>query len=64
MFVLQQEEYAREIIDWSFQNFGLDLQPTIDLIESREPIGILSLFDGERIVPKATDGMFTTRGVC
>ena len=61
MFVLEQEEYARESIDWSFQNFGLDLQPTIDLIESREPIGIMSLLDEECIMPKATDATFTEK---
>lgn len=58
MFILEQEEYGRENIEWSFVNFGLDLQPTIDLIESSQPIGILSTLDEECIMPKATDVTF------
>lgn len=61
MFVLEQEEYARENIDWQFVNFGLDLQPTIDLIESTSPVGILSCLDEECIMPKATDATFTEK---
>lgn len=61
MFVLEQEEYARENIDWQFVNFGLDLQPTIDLIESTSPIGILSCLDEECIMPKASDATFTEK---
>ncbi|KAE8226689.1 hypothetical protein CF319_g739 [Tilletia indica] len=61
MFVLEQEEYAREAIEWDFVNFGLDLQPTINLIESTNPIGILSCLDEECIMPKATDLTFTEK---
>ncbi|KAG5653772.1 hypothetical protein H0H81_010613 [Sphagnurus paluster] len=62
MFVLEQEEYAREGIKWDYVNFGLDLQPTIDLIESSgSVIGILSCLDEECIMPKATDLTFTNK---
>uniref|UniRef100_A0AC34QQA2 Myosin heavy chain n=1 Tax=Panagrolaimus sp. JU765 TaxID=591449 RepID=A0AC34QQA2_9BILA len=53
MFVLEQEEYAREGIAWTFIDFGLDLQACIELIE--KPLGIISMLDEECIVPKATD---------
>jgi myosin protein heavy chain len=63
MFVLEQEEYAREGIEWDYVNFGLDLQPTIDLIEGQgnAAIGVLSLLDEECIMPKATDLTFTNK---
>ncbi|EGN94344.1 hypothetical protein SERLA73DRAFT_188183, partial [Serpula lacrymans var. lacrymans S7.3] len=62
MFVLEQEEYTREGIEWDYVNFGLDLQPTIDLIEASGPvIGVLSCLDEECIMPKATDLTFTNK---
>jgi myosin heavy subunit len=55
MFVSEQEEYRREGVAWDFIDFGLDLQPTIDLIEKANPIGILACLDEDCVVPKATD---------
>ncbi|VDL69878.1 unnamed protein product [Nippostrongylus brasiliensis] len=59
MFVLEQEEYEREGIQWQFIDFGLDLQACIDLIE--KPLGIISMLDEECIVPKATDATYVDK---
>uniref|UniRef100_A0A1S4H329 Uncharacterized protein n=2 Tax=gambiae species complex TaxID=44542 RepID=A0A1S4H329_ANOGA len=59
MFILEQEEYEREGIQWTFIDFGLDLQPTIDLIE--KPMGILSILEEESMFPKATDQTFAEK---
>ncbi|KAI1717766.1 myosin head (motor domain) domain-containing protein [Ditylenchus destructor] len=59
MFILEQEEYKREEITWDYIDFGLDLQPTIDLIE--KPMGILSLLDEQCLFPKATDKSFAEK---
>ena len=61
MFVLEQEEYAREQIEWQFIDFGKDLQPTIDLIELPNPIGIFSCLDEDSVMPRATDKSFTDK---
>jgi len=64
MFILEQEEYRREGIDWKFIDFGLDLQPCINLIERpSNPPGILSLLDEECWFPKATDKSFVEKVV-
>ncbi|VDM67629.1 unnamed protein product, partial [Strongylus vulgaris] len=59
MFVLEQEEYSREGIQWEFIDFGLDLQACIELIE--KPLGVISMLDEECIVPKATDMTFASK---
>jgi Myosin head (motor domain) len=33
MFVLEQEEYKKEGIDWAFIDFGMDLLACIEMIE-------------------------------
>ncbi|KAJ8259977.1 hypothetical protein GJAV_G00175640 [Gymnothorax javanicus] len=59
MFILEQEEYKREGIEWTFIDFGLDLQACIDLIE--KPLGILSILEEECMFPKATDMSFKAK---
>ncbi|XP_069700204.1 myosin heavy chain, muscle isoform X10 [Periplaneta americana] len=56
MFVLEQEEYKKEGINWAFIDFGMDLLACIDLIE--KPMGILSILEEESMFPKATDRTF------
>ncbi|XP_043189578.1 myosin heavy chain, muscle-like isoform X47 [Amphibalanus amphitrite] len=56
MFVLEQEEYKREGINWVFMDFGMDLQACIDLME--KPMGVLSILEEESMFPKATDKTF------
>lgn len=52
VFKLEQEEYVKEEIEWSFIDFA-DNQPCINLIESR--LGILSLLDEESRLPAGND---------
>nr|XP_015837788.1 PREDICTED: myosin heavy chain, muscle isoform X18 [Tribolium castaneum] len=56
MFVLEQEEYKAEGIQWTFIDFGMDLLACIELIE--KPMGILSILEEESMFPKATDKTF------
>uniref|UniRef100_A0AAR2J3Q2 Myosin heavy chain 7 n=1 Tax=Pygocentrus nattereri TaxID=42514 RepID=A0AAR2J3Q2_PYGNA len=59
MFVLEQEEYKKEGIEWTFIDFGMDLQACIDLIE--KPMGIMSILEEECMFPKATDFTFKAK---
>ncbi|XP_064072723.1 myosin heavy chain, muscle isoform X15 [Vanessa tameamea] len=59
MFVLEQEEYKKEGINWTFIDFGMDLLACIDLIE--KPMGILSILEEESMFPKATDQTFVEK---
>ncbi|CAH1252206.1 MYO5A [Branchiostoma lanceolatum] len=52
VFKLEQEEYVREEITWSFIDF-YDNQPCIDLIEAK--LGLLDLLDEECKLPKGSD---------
>ncbi|XP_014647754.1 PREDICTED: myosin-15 [Ceratotherium simum simum] len=59
MFVLEQEEYRKEGIDWVPIDFGLGLQACIDLVE--KPMGIFSILEEECMFPQATDVTFKTK---
>ncbi|XP_035775732.1 myosin heavy chain, muscle-like isoform X10 [Anopheles albimanus] len=59
MFVLEQEEYKKEGINWAFIDFGMDLLACIELIE--KPMGILSILEEESMFPKATDQTFAEK---
>ena len=53
MFVVEQEEYLSEGIDWAMVDFGMDLQACIIMFE--KPMGIWSIIEEESNFPKATD---------
>ncbi|CEP17067.1 hypothetical protein [Parasitella parasitica] len=55
VFKLEQEEYMREKINWTFIEFS-DNQKCIEMIEGR--LGVLSLLDEESRLPAGTDDGF------
>ncbi|KAJ8259932.1 hypothetical protein GJAV_G00175140 [Gymnothorax javanicus] len=59
MFVLEQEEYTKEGIEWEFIDFGMDLAACIELIE--KPMGIFSILEEECMFPKASDTTFKNK---
>ena len=56
MFVVEQEEYVAEGIDWVMVDFGMDLQAAIIMFE--KPMGIWAILEEESLFPKATDKTF------
>merc|ERR1711944_348988 len=59
MFTLEQEEYVKEGLDWSNVDFGMDLQPCIDMFE--KPMCLLAILEEESLFPKATDQTFAAK---
>lgn len=59
IFKLEQADYEKEDIDWSYIEFP-DNQDIVDLISKRH-IGILSLIDEECLIPRATDSSFASK---
>ena len=53
MFVIEQEEYVREGIDWQMVDFGMDLAACINMCE--KPMGVWAILEEESLFPKATD---------
>ena len=56
MFVVEQEEYVAEGIDWAMVDFGMDLAACIIMFE--KPMGIWAILEEESNFPKATDKSF------
>merc|ERR1712223_1849804 len=56
MFVVEQEEYISEGIEWAMVDFGMDLQACIIMFE--KPMGIWAILEEETLFPKSTDKSF------
>ncbi|XP_019051915.1 PREDICTED: myosin-9-like isoform X2 [Nelumbo nucifera] len=59
VFKMQQEEYTKEQIDWSYIEF-VDNQDVLDLIE-KKPGGIIALLDEACMFPKSTHETFAEK---
>ncbi|KAK2455375.1 Myosin family protein with Dil domain-containing protein [Trifolium repens] len=59
VFKMEQEEYTKEGIDWSYLEF-VDNQDVLDLIE-KKPGGIVALLDEACMFPKSTHETFSTK---
>ncbi|KAG2402739.1 Myosin-11 Myosin XI [Vigna angularis] len=56
---MEQEEYTKEGIDWSYLEF-VDNQDVLDLIE-KKPGGIIALLDEACMFPKSTHETFSQK---
>merc|ERR1712241_1000185 len=56
MFVVEQEEYIAEGVEWAPVDFGMDLAACIIMFE--KPMGIWAILEEESLFPKATDKSF------
>uniref|UniRef100_F6HVL1 Myosin-11 n=1 Tax=Vitis vinifera TaxID=29760 RepID=F6HVL1_VITVI len=59
VFKMEQEEYTKEEIDWSYIEF-VDNQDVLDLIE-KKPGGIVALLDEACMFPKSTHETFSQK---
>ncbi|GAU47951.1 hypothetical protein TSUD_06850 [Trifolium subterraneum] len=59
VFKMEQEEYGKEEINWSYIEF-VDNQDVLDLIE-KKPIGVIALLDEACMFPKSTHETFSTK---
>ncbi|XP_009395618.2 myosin-11-like [Musa acuminata AAA Group] len=59
VFKMEQEEYTKEEIDWSYIEF-VDNQDVLDLIE-KKPGGIIALLDEACMFPKSTHETFAQK---
>lgn len=59
VFKMEQEEYRKEEINWSYIEF-IDNQDVLDLIE-KKPIGIIALLDEACMFPKSTHETFAVK---
>ncbi|KAM7507421.1 hypothetical protein LguiA_017874 [Lonicera macranthoides] len=59
VFKMEQEEYRKERINWSYIEF-IDNQDVLDLIE-KKPIGIIALLDEACMFPKSTHKTFSNK---
>ncbi|KAI9185720.1 hypothetical protein LWI28_010086 [Acer negundo] len=59
VFKMEQEEYTKEQIDWSYIEF-VDNQDVLDLLE-KKPGGIIALLDEACMFPKSTHETFSNK---